>query len=961
MQAQIDLVKEEFFRLVQKILIPKIAEECKQEFGDLLYLKERLDDINNSDENPNEAIRKERCIQQIELNKDYEEGKNLFEYCPAFHEQIQQFFEKLPESLEAIQERERYQIKKSDRFFIKFLKVFKILKWRIGGVKYLFSKKKNTFKTHEVPLQNISKFYLLGEFISEIKYCRRTIYTPIISAYKSLKLNIENKETFSDEGINQGIDKMTEIVTEASENIFEKFEEACQKVNTVELKDKRFEEEKINNKIEKANQVWKKEDKEWTNTFQTFIDGWKNEEEITWLVLKAKERLADALATQDEKLNTTFFDELVSIRTFLDEKTQLLEELKDNEKLSSTIKKSNYEALKKIDREIIPKLVEEISNAKVINLINKLEVELSNDLKNLSTERRVPSIKTDYLSPISESDITSISPYEIINFEILPKLEKSLTDVKSELENGVKDQLGFTKSLGRMIIFGFNSVTEFLSENPESYDESKQMLLESLERSKNRLMELDKQLNETLDISQEKSKQVVETYIKQLHQLADGESAKELRVRIIKAKALKQTEEYKKNVEDSAQNIFSKVKKVTLKQYEVAQEKINLIKEKLDLTEAKEEVKKESTSFLITSMEKINKLPLIYRNTYKMEALNEMELFVGRNLEYERLSESYKNWKDKAKKGALAITGEKWSGTSTFINYAIKKSTFDHALTRIDLTENISTKPQLWTHFQEILQDNSLDDKHKIITNLNDGVKRVIIIENIQRLYLRKVDGFEVLEDLLDILSRTNMNIYWIISSTQFSWEYLKSTMGIADYVKDIIQLAKFRKEELTEAMEKRNQISGYKIHFEPSEEQKKSFSKVPEEELPEKLRSSFFDEMIQFSGGNISLAQTYWLISTSKVDEDKIVIQKPNAPNYSFLNALDNQKFNLLNMLIIHGGLKEHELVETLNYSNATILSTLTSLEESGIIRKNTADRYTINPLIYTKVNQLLKQKNYL
>lgn len=81
---------------------------------------------------------------------------------------------------------------------------------------------------------------------------------------------------------------------------------------------------------------------------------------------------------------------------------------------------------------------------------------------------------------------------------------------------------------------------------------------------------------------------------------------------------------------------------------------------------------------------------------------------------------------------------------------------------------------------------------------------------------------------LFELMSRTSKRVFWVGSYTIHSWEYLKKTVGTSEHFIKEIQLAKFNGETLDEVIFKRNNLSGYKIKFEPSRESRnsKSFQK---------------------------------------------------------------------------------------------------------------------------------------
>ena len=88
-------------------------------------------------------------------------------------------------------------------------------------------------------------------------------------------------------------------------------------------------------------------------------------------------------------------------------------------------------------------------------------------------------------------------------------------------------------------------------------------------------------------------------------------------------------------------------------------------------------------------------------------------------------------------------------------------------------------------------------------------------MENIQLLYLKTAHGFTGIEELLHVISQTAGQIFWVVTSTIYSWQFLERAIGIQKYFQHCISLEKMSANELRDVILKRHRASGYHLEFE--------------------------------------------------------------------------------------------------------------------------------------------------
>lgn len=444
-------------------------------------------------------------------------------------------------------------------------------------------------------------------------------------------------------------------------------------------------------------------------------------------------------------------------------------------------------------------------------------------------------------------------------------------------------------------------------------------------------------------------------------ELTINENVGQLRLRIAKAKATKQAEEVRRQLKEKLlirkKSGINSIKQISNKLTVL----IRQASDKFILTAGKPVLAKEVSDFLLESQLAIDKLPTIYRKLYKIEPLEDLELFEGRNKELLQFKNAYTNWTQN-KHAATTILGEKWGGMTSFINYLIKEQKFTHSLTRYELKHTVSTAIEFIELMKSVFKNDTFTNLEDIIEFIENNPKRIVFLEDIQNMYLRKIDGFDALILFFQLIIKTRKQIFWVTSSTLYSWSYLNKTTKIDDYFSYKIPLQVLTDDQIVNLIWKRNRISGFNIRFELSESHQtnKKFQALEDNEQQSILKKQFFNELNKFAKSNVSLALIFWLLSTKNLTEDSITIGTFKNPDLNFLASLSTDKIHLMQALIIHDGLPERSLSTVLNISDIQSSLLILSLLEDGIIFEEEGI-YMINPMIYRNTISLLSSKNLI
>ncbi len=915
---------------------------------------------------------------------------------PEEEEEFTQQFEGLGEAINAIlsslpyskvkeQKRERFFTQEDDSVFLKALKLFKRIFYYFSQVPTNFinifrkGKQKKRFWKHKILVRNLARYHLETNFILDLSAATDIYYTTISDMYLNIKLweeqliNVEIglKETPKQElkedvekklkGLKRTFSrKLKNKVEEVLDQRFKEFNSDFDKAGTIELPSKNISDEEINKAADKAEKRWGRYNKEWENTIYALFEEWRSDLEIYSLRNYTRATFEDYQIAQFKKLVDQIDPQIEAIRSFITECEESLKNKGLTDDTTKNLKRVGYQATKRLDGELLPKLSDRLINQNIANIINKLELEIKQHVEQLSDEHVIVKTNT-YDCPIKTDDLKRISPYELIAFEALSKFQEAIEDVKQALFTTLETTNADVLDIGQIIAFSADAAISAIEEEGKSNDDGLKVAGDGLKRARNRLDKAREELELSMSANSEKLESIVNTFCEGLMELTVNENVGELRLRITRAKAAMQAEEIKEEIREKFRNRKRIIKARVGLIYSQTLKFLNNVRQRFVLTASKPLITRQISDFLMESQQAIDNLPLIYRRLYRIEPLEDLELFEGRIDESRQLHDVFQNW-NQGRYAATAILGEKWGGLTTFLNYAVHRENFPYPIVRFVPQHNIYDEQGLIQLMKAIFQNESFENLDQVVDYLNNGVKRIVILEDLQNLYLRKVGGFAALQLLFQLVTRTYNKIFWITSTTIYTWQYLSKTVHINEFFSYVIEMGKLSDEQIVNIVWKRNRISGYNIQFEADEKhlEDKRFKKLTEKEQQQLLKNEYFSSLNEFASSNISLALIFWLLSTKKVDERTITIGSFQKPDLNFMSILSMEKVHTLHALILHDGLSEVQLQEVLNLTESYARLNLLALVEDGIVMKREKG-FIVNPIIYRNTIAMLKDKNLI
>jgi len=388
--------------------------------------------------------------------------------------------------------------------------------------------------------------------------------------------------------------------------------------------------------------------------------------------------------------------------------------------------------------------------------------------------------------------------------------------------------------------------------------------------------------------------------------------------------------------------------------------KIDELKKLAGVVDKKEPISFKISEFMQEVSSSLEALPKEYKNLYELKPA-EGDFFINRDVEVQKLELSYENWM-KDRFVTCAIIGEKGCGVTSTLNAFLKKIPQIETI-RADLNQKIYTNEKYFTFFNSLLKTEDIKSNKGLIDYLNDTQdNKIIIIENLHHMFLKKVGGFESMEMLFELISHTTKKVLWIGVFTPQTWNYLDKTIAISNYFTSEIIMEQLSYETIKQIILKRIDCELTRVEFIPNEETKesKTFQNLNQDEQQPFLEGKFFKLLHKLSNGNISLAQLYWIRSISTNDEKGLSVKEIDDFDYTFIKNLSSEALFTLQALILHDGLTIKDFTTVMHESLSESRKILMPMLERGLLIQP-SKKYNINPAIYKPVHDYLSSKNFI
>ncbi|MBY0517309.1 MAG: hypothetical protein K2P81_10390 [Bacteriovoracaceae bacterium] len=317
---------------------------------------------------------------------------------------------------------------------------------------------------------------------------------------------------------------------------------------------------------------------------------------------------------------------------------------------------------------------------------------------------------------------------------------------------------------------------------------------------------------------------------------------------------------------------------------------------------------------------------------------------------------SIQAWKGgKGSDDLLLIVGNRGMGRTTIFDFIAHHEDHKSQVLASRISPKLIEIEQFYTWLSKLLA-------HKInsIADFQDfdrvTSKKIILLDDIQNMFLGMIGGFEVYKVFLEIVSLRTKNIFWCLSINSHSWAYLKGVLGSQQFYGKVLTLSPWKDFEIQNLIMNRHKKTQYSISFDESIRAYGSGEVVSSQ-----VESQFFRLLWGQSRGNPRSALMYWVSALSHPKEKHIHVGIPSFVSSSLVASMSDQSLFVLASLARHDSLTQDELCTVTTLESTVIRKCLKEAQDKGLIWIDDFARARISSRAQYVIDYYLIGKNFL
>lgn len=350
-------------------------------------------------------------------------------------------------------------------------------------------------------------------------------------------------------------------------------------------------------------------------------------------------------------------------------------------------------------------------------------------------------------------------------------------------------------------------------------------------------------------------------------------------------------------------------------------------------------------------------LPMLYRRLFRLAPVEDPRFLIGRELEMNGLADAAKRWQA-GRPAQVLVIGARGSGKTSLLNCAIAGPLAGLSLRRAQFSARIRSCDELRRFVGGLIGVDNPNDVEEALRN----TRQVLVLEELERVYLGEIGGYKPLYDLLNLIEATAGATLWVLSLNETAFRHLDAVTRIGSHFSHRINAMSVEQKQLEAAILYRHHLSGMRLQFAPLPQDDVRVRRVRRtlglEKSPQEV---FFDSLYEQSEGIFRSAFELWQDSIERIEGGMVHIRQPLAPDYRPLMAeLDQEDQFLLRAALRHGSLTPSEAARVLLQEEDAARRQIRRLEALEILEADpNAPGYRVKPQAGRLVRELLFRMN--
>jgi hypothetical protein len=301
-------------------------------------------------------------------------------------------------------------------------------------------------------------------------------------------------------------------------------------------------------------------------------------------------------------------------------------------------------------------------------------------------------------------------------------------------------------------------------------------------------------------------------------------------------------------------------------------------------------------------------VPALYRHLFRPDPLDDERFLVGRAPELAAIAEARDRW-EAGHSAGIVVTGERGSGKTSLINCALRGALSSLEVARGEFRDRVLTAEDLRSVIAGIVGTDPKDLESHL-----GAARRVIVIEEFERTFLRHIGHYEAVRAFWQLISATSASTLWIVVVNDIAFRILDAAVGARQRFSHWIDAGAASEEEVRRAILVRHDLSGLRLRFEYANRSeapsRRAFGLTRAPDDPERM---FFRTVARQSGGVYRTAFNLWLGHIGGTRDGVLTMRVPVIRDLSpVISDLGLSDLFTLIALLQHGSLtsEEHAIV---------------------------------------------------
>jgi hypothetical protein len=297
-------------------------------------------------------------------------------------------------------------------------------------------------------------------------------------------------------------------------------------------------------------------------------------------------------------------------------------------------------------------------------------------------------------------------------------------------------------------------------------------------------------------------------------------------------------------------------------------------------------------------------LPAIYQRLFRIEPVDDSRFLVGRARELEALLEARDLWQA-GRRVSVLLSGQRGSGKTSLLN-CFSSELGEIEVVRGEFSRRLHGEQDLSDFLRGLLELQSSQDIRESLRSR----PRVVIIEELERTFLRTVGGYEAVRALQELVAETCASTLWVLALNQVALKLLGPAVGLEERFSHRIETASVSRRDLESAIMTRHNLSGLRLRFAARSEETGAWTELRQRMSGRKEpRELFFRSLAAQSRGVYRTALEMWLAHIDYIEAGQVCLQPMVAPDLSetFEELGSDDLFSLVAVLQ-HGSLSADE-----------------------------------------------------